>query len=310
LIKNVQQAASQDAEKGRHTRNQLAVYDALLDLRIRSQRALNVSNGMPKCDIFGIYFSPENTVAEGGRETVKSALANLIHQLSDLQNALVQQTPATMTATLGDKATDLLTSVANLKRKRDTSDDDFVADAWRHQTILNNKILTPFRDAVIDKWHRRVSATGGMANKKLKALNQDVTVQVRQVLNADRERLVNRTRLSRNTGGKRIGAVLEPKEERKDDVVDEEIFDDNDYYSNLLRELIDSKIADTDDPLLLSMHWAKLKELQNRTKKHREGVDRKASKGRKLRCVLCALKGGIDGQIQCAGQVAALYGAD
>lgn len=62
---------------------------------------------------------------------------------------------------------------------------------------------------------------------------------------------------------------------------DAEIFDDNDFYQQLLKELIESRMVDTDDPIALGMRWAALK--QNKQKK--KTVDTRASKGRRLRYV-------------------------
>lgn len=60
---------------------------------------------------------------------------------------------------------------------------------------------------------------------------------------------------------------------------DSEVFDDNDFYQQLLKELIESRMVDTDDPIALGMRWAALK--QNKQKK--KTVDTRASKGRRLR---------------------------
>ncbi|KAI9331951.1 apoptosis-antagonizing transcription factor [Obelidium mucronatum] len=63
---------------------------------------------------------------------------------------------------------------------------------------------------------------------------------------------------------------------------DEQVFDDGDFYQQLLKELIEGRLLETDDPTLLSMKWAELKTLQSQTKK-KKTVDTKASKGRKIR---------------------------
>lgn len=64
---------------------------------------------------------------------------------------------------------------------------------------------------------------------------------------------------------------------------DPEIFDDTDFYGQLLRELIESRMVDaTDDPAAAGMQWAALRQGKERRKKL---VDTKASKGRRLRYV-------------------------
>lgn len=62
---------------------------------------------------------------------------------------------------------------------------------------------------------------------------------------------------------------------------DDQIFDDGDYYQQLLKELIDGRMTDSNDPVVLAMRYAQLKQLQK--KKSNKNVDTKASKGRKIR---------------------------
>jgi len=69
----------------------------------------------------------------------------------------------------------------------------------------------------------------------------------------------------------------------KDELLDEEIFDDSDFYQELLKELIEMEVSD--DPhqgLALTRAWLKSKQ---RPKQHKD-VDRRASKGRKIRYVV------------------------
>ncbi|RKP35768.1 apoptosis-antagonizing transcription factor, partial [Dimargaris cristalligena] len=64
-----------------------------------------------------------------------------------------------------------------------------------------------------------------------------------------------------------------------------EIFDDHDFYQTLLRELIESRMATTDDPVALGKRWVALKQQQATQERERRSrtVDNKASKGRRLR---------------------------
>ncbi|ORX55086.1 TRAUB-domain-containing protein [Hesseltinella vesiculosa] len=71
------------------------------------------------------------------------------------------------------------------------------------------------------------------------------------------------------------------KMKRYNDTYDEEIFDDNDFYQQQLRELIESRMVDNDDPMATGMRWAASK--KDEVKKKKVKVDTKASKGRKLK---------------------------
>jgi protein AATF/BFR2 len=87
----------------------------------------------------------------------------------------------------------------------------------------------------------------------------------------DKERLVKRTQLVRN---KTLGFGFPTKEE-----YDENIFDDTDFYQQLLREFIDSKLDKANDPMAIAMRYQAMKN----SKARNTNVDRKASKGRKIR---------------------------
>jgi len=63
---------------------------------------------------------------------------------------------------------------------------------------------------------------------------------------------------------------------------DAELFDDGDFFTQLLRELAESGMQDTSDPIEMSRQWLKIRQAQQR-KKHRPNTDRRASKGRKIK---------------------------
>lgn len=110
----------------------------------------------------------------------------------------------------------------------------------------------------------------------------------------ERERLLKRTRTRRGEE-KVVGkVVLEGEEARQD----EECFDDADFYAQMLRDLVESRMLDlgkltwfsqkasttlmpvSDDPTLASLRLASA-----RGKKQKKVVDTRASKGRKIRYV-------------------------
>jgi len=64
----------------------------------------------------------------------------------------------------------------------------------------------------------------------------------------------------------------------KNSIHDNEIFDDTDFYQTLLKDLIETNNAN--DPISMSRKWL---ETQKGRTKHRKKVDKKSSKGRKIR---------------------------
>lgn len=91
----------------------------------------------------------------------------------------------------------------------------------------------------------------------------------------DQNKIIARTRIRRGKGG-RIGVTYKVDEEQPEE--DPEIFDDTDFYQQLLRDIIDARgnaTGGNDD-------WM----AAQKQKKAKKKVDTKASKGRKLRYVL------------------------
>jgi protein AATF/BFR2 len=89
----------------------------------------------------------------------------------------------------------------------------------------------------------------------------------------DHRKLIARTQVRRGKGA-RLGETVDMEDE--EGKVDIEVFDDTDFYQQLLRDIIDSRgnNGGSDDWMVIQK--------QKRAKKK---VDTKASKGRKLRCV-------------------------
>ena len=101
----------------------------------------------------------------------------------------------------------------------------------------------------------------------------------------DKDRLIKRTQLKRSVFkicGKADESIQSAEDMNNRHVkdYDEEIFDDQDFYNQLMRELIDRKANDILDPVELSRKSIELQKLRTKNKKK---VDTKASKGRKIK---------------------------
>ena len=113
----------------------------------------------------------------------------------------------------------------------------------------------------------------------------------------DRDRIIKRTQLKRGdykicgrelfskpSSGAVIPGLVDLNDKRRENQhlkdYDEEIFDDQDFYNQLLRELIDRRSSNISDPIELSRRSIELQKMRIKTKKK---VDTKASKGRKIK---------------------------
>jgi protein AATF/BFR2 len=104
------------------------------------------------------------------------------------------------------------------------------------------------------------------------------------------DRLIKRSQLKRSDN-KIFGLADAPSPASNADPTSnhfEFIYDDNDFYQEMLKELVESRIADSgnffylivQDPALLGMKWSSIKLSR---KKKKKVVDTRASKGRKIR---------------------------
>lgn len=148
--------------------------------------------------------------------------------------------------------------------------------------------LEPYLRTTVTKWSDKVLSASGLSissSKKFKAVNQNAMHAIDHSLGAgERERLVKRTRTKRSV----VGVVGESELGRGglegEKQVDEECFDDGDFYQQMLRDVVESRMLDIDDPTLASLRLASA-----RGKKQKQVVETRASKGRKIRCVPCTV---------------------
>lgn len=160
---------------------------------------------------------------------------------------------------------------------------------YETELSTTHKTFKTFRDTSIQKWNdkTRLATASNIKNAPTNTILQ----QISYIL-SDREKLIKRTQLKRSEydiiGYKKPENQEENNTEmvknRKDD--DEyipEIFDDSDFYHQLLRELIECKSADISDPVQLSRQWIALQQMRSKMKRR---VDTKATKGRKIKYVV------------------------
>jgi protein AATF/BFR2 len=244
-----------------------------------------VANRLPTSKAFPAFIEPgaiNDEQSKMGFNAVSEASSELTTLVSDLLHLRATLTSKNETVKL--VPADIVPKALESKKRKRASFED--ASSFIHstpETITStfadiaafDSAFKPFRDTTIEKWNAKVvAAAGGAAAalqmKKLKAINASVMSQVRTILE-DRERLVKRTKLVRDSDGQRFGerpatATEENLEEQKNGEEDElhgvhparrtgmdahlsnydnEIFDDGDFYQQLLKELIESRMSDT-----------------------------------------------------------------
>ncbi|XP_034534061.1 protein AATF [Notolabrus celidotus] len=299
-----QDKVDEEVEKGKSVKNQLALWDQLLEGRIKIQKALMSANQLPQPDTLPEFKSRGGAEFAGELKNTHKALKALQRSLVELHDQLLYQNADTRNVALGktgdqdddeeeinsDEEGSVQESGAP-KRKLDMAEyPDFMAKRFA--------AFRPYCDATLQKWHDKTRLTMGKSSKGFGAFDRNILTQVEQVL-MDNERLVRRTQTRRSEyrilGKKEASAsttetVFIEGEEAEQQLkanthlkdLDEDIFDDDDFYHQLLRELIERKTSasDPNDQVAMGRQWLAIQKLRSKIKKK---VDTKASKGRKVR---------------------------
>jgi len=251
------------------SKKQKQLWDLLLELRIKLQRSLTDANKLPQADIYTDF---------NKNDEIKTAFTEATEELDGLVNDLME---------FSNTMRDANPVIPKAQEPESKSND--IIDNWWHRIETSLDCFEPYQNEVIDRWNQRTQLIAGMKNKQLKALNQSILNQVNKIL-SEKVRLIKRTQLKRTPytviGKKKKEqpiadqSIKQPTAAQEE--YDESIFDDTDFYQQLLRELIENGLASIDpsDNLALSKHYLATKKL--RIKMHKN-VDRRSSKGRKIK---------------------------
>uniref|UniRef100_A0A8C9QBL1 Apoptosis antagonizing transcription factor n=1 Tax=Spermophilus dauricus TaxID=99837 RepID=A0A8C9QBL1_SPEDA len=297
---------SEEVEKGRAVKNQIALWDQLLEGRIKLQKALLTTNQLPQPDVFPVFKDKGGPEFASALKNSHKALKALLRSLVDLQEELLFQYPDTRHLVDGTKPKEESEEISS-------EDDELVEEKKQRKAPPKRKLemddypsfmakrfadFTVYRNRTLQKWHDKMKLASGKLGKGFGAFERSILTQIDHIL-MDKERLLRRTQTKRSVY--RVLGKPEPVAQRvpenlpgepeilpqvpanahlKD--MDEEIFDDDDFYHQLLRELIERKTSslDPNDQVAMGRQWLAIQKL--RSKIHKK-VDRKASKGRKLR---------------------------
>ncbi|KAF7309623.1 Sorting nexin-41 [Mycena indigotica] len=266
LTSTLQSTREADRNKGAAVARQISIWESLLDARIGLQKASTASHKLPSSSQLARYLEIEEC-----REPLHHMLEEvflLSDELFDLQEKLLPD------------------SVVPPPRKRrkieaDASTINFSTELYSATSAATalEHAYHPHLVQTLNKWSTKIQAVAPSAllpsnrNAFSSRTGQHLksTVQLIDETLLDHRKLVARTQTRRGKGP-RIGEGAKDEDEA---TVDVEVFDDTDFYQQLLRDVIDSRsngVAGTDD-------WMAIQ----RQKKAKKKVDTKASKGRKIR---------------------------
>lgn len=233
---------------------------------------------MQPSDIHRFATSPTGTVAL--QHLLEEALS-LSDELFELQESLISTNEGISPPPRKRRRTSSPPPSASLSIfaedvKSATSDASNLSAAL-HPHLLNT----------LSKWSAKIQAVapsvllpssrGAFSNRGAQGVKNAVALVEETLGPTDYARVLARTQV-RRTKGSRVGHVDEAEgEDEKEDV---DVFDDTDFYQQLLRDVIDSRSGNGSGAG--AEDWMAMQ----KQKKAKKRVDTKASKGRKLRSVI------------------------
>lgn len=265
LLRSLKRHKDEDLLKGQAVKNQKALWDRTLELRILLQKSFSNSNKLPQEPLRSSFRNSDNAVEQAYSDLITSSKQTL-DSLLELQEALLENNPSIAPVVDGKDSRNGENASNNSDLEKD--------EEWSQIHRMHSR-MAPFRDNSIDKWQRKTQVTTGAAafKGKLHAFNQNISQQVASYMR-DPSRMIKRMQLRRSMVGV-FGEVHNEANSNKEEGAnvegDPELLDDSEFYQKLLTEIIDASSETA---------FYALKKLQT---KKRKVVDRKASKSRKIR---------------------------
>lgn len=266
LIQQLQVSVKADIAKGKAVKQQLATYDRILAIRIGLQKSLVATNKLTGLRLDG------EVQPDGLEEKSRLAIENLLR----------------ISSKLGSLRAHLMESVDGQpprKRRKDHVSDS--EDGPSHQLAESvedaeqlDKRLRPYLRTTIRKWSSKINSTISLNSKRFdpgSSKSQNVLDYLDQVWSSklEREKLIERSRTIKPLPHHRSSTVIRDEDPHPCP----RLFDDREFYLSLLKEVVETASRNqelTEDSMLQTRDYR-----SHRT--HRENVDPKASKGRKIR---------------------------
>ncbi|XP_052860216.1 protein Aatf [Anopheles cruzii] len=271
--------------KGLAVQNQLKLWERMLEMRIKVQPCLVSANSLPTGEAFEKFRTDSDQFRKKANQATKT-VTEALDALLSLQEKLFEGFSATKHLLKSGSKRKSSSSSGSSNAKR--------ASVNEYEKCLASRAndMAEYRNSVLLKWHDRTKIAASVRNQK-----QSVSV-VKKIEDSliNREELVRKTQLYRG-GHKLLGRPEETKtdeaksaqgnasdpDQTETPVYDGEIYDDSDFYHQLLRELIEYKTNTTDSPQEIANKLVELQKLRSKMKKN---VDTRATKGRKIRYVV------------------------
>ncbi|XP_055688218.1 protein Aatf [Lutzomyia longipalpis] len=264
-IKLISQKPTETISKGLCVKNQLKMWENLLQIRIRAQSLMTLSNRLPFPENFQEFKETSEDFSSLASE-VQQNVTSVVNQLIDAQNILLTNFPDTK---------DSLKRGLFEKVNHEDDDDGKPSSKKAKLEFSSKSSCESFRKlyrGTIEKWGERTKSSKG------EKLSDTVLSEIDKAL-ALKDNLRASSRICRgnyNLFHDSYGEIDEESGKK----TSPEVYDDMDFYHEILSDLIEAKSSQNLNSTAASY-------LQKRAKNSvKKIVDTKASKGRRIRYVV------------------------
>ncbi|KAH9443917.1 hypothetical protein Pst134EB_026307 [Puccinia striiformis f. sp. tritici] len=267
-IEHLQSSVKADIEKGKAVKKQLTTYDRILAIRIGIQKPLIATNKLIEIKGEKAELDSSNR-DEKEKEQSRIAVQNLLEissKIGTLREGLMEsidgedQQPPPKRSKINHYKTD---------EQRSAS----LMDCLEQADQLDQR-LSPYLKTTVRKWSTKINSTTGLNPKKFNGgkqqQQQNVMDQLDQLWSSkeEREKLITRSRTCKQRV-KNPADLFRLSESNS-------VFEDRDFYLSLLKDVVETATRNQEESMMGMNDYR-----SQRT--HRESVDTKASKGRKIR---------------------------
>lgn len=280
MLRGLRGRSNDEVEKGQAVSCQKALWDKALEVRILLQKPFASANRLPLGDMKS-FMSESNIEVENAFAKLTASSIETLGCLTETLKALSEQNGFI------NKASDDSNAHQESGGSPMPESSGDIDKIWQQLSALYSRFV-PFRNSSVDRWQRKTQLSSGAAasKNKLRAFNQSISQQIETHMR-DFSRMLERMWLKRSSVDvigmpaaqdqnqtSSNGNVSDLQEGNKGFNGDPELIDDTEFYQELLREFLESS-----DPAAIGTLYA-VRKLRN---KKRKVVDRRASKGRKIR---------------------------
>lgn len=257
--------------KGISVRKQLNIWESLLEMRIKSKKALSASNKMPVGGKLKEIFKCADEESKNKLSQTNRNLTNLLKKMLLLETLMLKKYPETRKLSLKKQENNQQDN-EEISSEEELDDEQEIKRSkiqnYGEELSERHEVYRIYRNKTIEKWYDKTKFKHTQSN------SYTIVDQINNIL-MDKSKLLKKTQLKRSSG--QIIGEAEGKDEADYDV---NIYDDEDFYHQQLRELVEFKSSDIIDPIQLSRQWVQLQNMRSTMKRK---IDTRATKGRKVR---------------------------